>query len=115
MEMGLRVAGTEEIGLADDPPDWRRADVLQRHAQRMFPERAAAAAAPAGWGRGPGMPDSLPAIGAVPGHANIFVAAGHGHLGLTGAPHTGRMVAALVIGERPSISLDAYAPDRFGR
>jgi D-amino-acid dehydrogenase len=41
MEMGLRIAGTEELGHADDPPAWRRADVLQKQARRMFPPRAA--------------------------------------------------------------------------
>jgi D-amino-acid dehydrogenase len=63
----------------------------------------------------PGMPDSLPAIGPLPGLPNILVAAGHGHLGLTGAPHTGRIVAALASGEPPGIAMAPYAPDRFGR
>lgn len=114
MEVGLRVAGTEELGLADDPPSWRRAEVLQRQARRMFPN--ARLESGSRWmGPRPGTPDSLPAIGPLPGHANIFIAAGHGHLGLTGGPHTGRIVAALASGERPGIALEAYAPDRFGR
>ena len=113
MEPGLRIAGTEEIGLADDPPSWRRAAVLQAHAQRMFP--TARLDRGTRWmGPRPGTPDSLPAIGPLPVHANIFIAAGHGHLGLTGAPHTGRIVAALASGEPPGIALGAYAPDRFG-
>lgn len=58
-------------------------------------------------------PDSVQAIDAVPGQARIFVATGHGHLGLTGAPHTGQLVAELVTGARPSLPLDAYAPRRF--
>ena len=112
MEMGLRVAGTEELGVADDAPDWRRAEALQRHAQRLFP--TARLQQGSRWmGPRPGLPDSLPAIGAVPGQSRIFVATGHGHLGLTGAPHTGQLVAELVIGTRPSLSLDAYAPGRF--
>ena len=114
MEPGLRIAGTEEIGLPDDPPSWRRAAVLQAHAQRMFP--SARLDSGTRWmGPRPGTPDSLPAIGPLPGHANIFIATGHGHLGLTGAPHTGRLVAELASGEPPGIALGAYAPDRFGR
>jgi len=106
------VAGTEELGDADDAPDWRRAEVLQRHAQRLFPE--ARLQQGSRWmGPRPGLPDSLPAIGTVPGQPRIFVATGHGHLGLTGAPHTGQLVAELVTGTRPSLSLDAYAPGRF--
>ena len=112
MEPGVRVAGTEEVGLADDPPSWRRAAVLQGHAKRMFP--TARLDTGTRWmGPRPGTPDSLPAIGPLPGHANIFIATGHGHLGLTGGPHTGRIVAELASGKRPGIALDAYAPDRF--
>lgn len=114
MDDGLRVAGTEEIGLADDPPLWARAQILQVHAGKMFP--GARLAQGTRWmGPRPGTPDSLPAIGALHGHANIFVAAGHGHLGLTGAPNTGRIVAALAGGETPDLAMDAYSPQRFER
>lgn len=112
MEMGLRVAGTEELGHADDTPDWRRAEVLKRQAARMFPD-ANLGDASRWMGPRPGTPDSLPAIGPLPGHPNIFIAAGHGHLGLTGGPNTGRIVAAMASGERLNIPLEPYAPDRF--
>lgn len=112
MEMGLRVAGTEELGLADDPPAWRRAALLQRQVHRMFP--GADLSRGTRWmGPRPGLPDSLPAIGALPGHPGIFLATGHGHLGLTGAPHTGAIAAALVSGEPVAISLRPFAPERF--
>jgi D-amino-acid dehydrogenase len=112
MEPGLRVAGTEEIGLADDAPSWRRAVVLHAHARRLFPN--ANLGRPSRWmGPRPGTPDSLPVIGALPGHSRIFIAAGHGHLGLTGAPHTGHIVARIVSGEPAEIDLAAFAPGRF--
>ena len=112
MEMGLRIAGTEELGLADDPPAWRRAAILGRQAQRMFP--SARLDQGTRWmGPRPGLPDSLPAIGALPGQPRVLIAAGHGHLGLTGAPHTGRIVAALASGEPAGIGLGPYAPERF--
>jgi D-amino-acid dehydrogenase len=113
MEMGLRVAGTEELGLADDPPAWRRAAVLERQARAMFP-RARLADASRWMGPRPGTPDSLPAIGPLPGHPNILIAAGHGHLGLTGGPNTGRIVAAIASGERLNMDLEPYSPARFG-
>lgn len=114
MEMGLRFAGTEELGLADDPPAWRRADVLLRQARRMFP-KADLSDGTRWMGPRPGTPDSLPFIGPLPGHPNILVAAGHGHLGLTGGPATGRIVAALASGERLNMPLEPYALDRFAR
>lgn len=112
MEIGLRVAGTEELGLADDAPDWRRAEVLRTQARRMFPN-ANLDGGTQWMGPRPGTPDSLPAIGPLPGHPNIFIAAGHGHLGLTGGPNTGRIVASMASGERLNIPLEPYAPDRF--
>ncbi len=112
MEPGLRIAGTEELGLADDPPSWRRAEVLAKHLKQIFP-RAELSRGTRWMGPRPGTPDSLPAIGALPGHANIFIAAGHGHLGLTGAPLTAQLVAALVCGEPVKIALEPYAPNRF--
>ncbi len=112
MEMGLRIAGTEELGLADDRPAWRRADVLARQARRMFPNANLEKASK--WmGPRPGTPDSLPAIGPLPGHPNIMIAAGHGHLGLTGAPNTGRIIAAIASGERLNIDLAPFAPNRY--
>ena len=112
MEMGLRIAGTEEIGRAEDPPSWRRAEVLARQLRYMFPH--ANLASGSRWmGPRPGTPDSLPAIGPLPGHPNIFIAAGHGHLGLTGGPRTGQVVAAIASGERVSLPMEPYAPDRF--
>lgn len=112
MEMGLRVAGTEELGRADDSPDWNRAAVLDRQARAMFP-KARLENGSRWMGPRPGTPDSLPAIGPVPGYPNIFIAAGHGHLGLTGGPNTGRIVAALASGERLNMDLAPYAPGRF--
>ena len=114
METGLRVAGTEELGLADDTPDWRRAEVLKRQARRMFPN-ANLATSTRWMGPRPGTPDSLPAIGPLPGHPNILIAAGHGHLGLTGGPNTGRIIAAMASNERLNIPLEPYAPNRFAR
>lgn len=112
MEMGLRVAGTEELGLADDPASWRRADVLVRQARQMFPN-AKLDDFTRWMGPRPGTPDSLPAIGALPGNPNVFIAAGHGHLGLTGGPNTGRIVAAMASGERLNMDLSPYSPARY--
>ena len=114
MEMGLRVAGTEELGHADDAPDWRRAEVLKRQARRMFPN-ANLEEGKHWMGPRPGTPDSLPFIGPLPGHPNILIAAGHGHLGLTGGPNTGRIVAAMASGERLNEPLEPYAVNRFAR
>lgn len=112
MEMGLRIAGTEELGDPDAAPDWRRADALKAVVASVLP-RATLSQQSRWMGPRPGTPDSLPVIGAIPGHRNIIVATGHGHLGLTGGPMTARIVAAQVTGERMNLDLAPYALDRF--
>ncbi|TIV42712.1 MAG: FAD-binding oxidoreductase, partial [Mesorhizobium sp.] len=43
----------------------------------------------------------------------VIHAFGHGHLGLTLAPITARMVADLIAGRGSSVSLTPFATDRF--
>jgi D-amino-acid dehydrogenase len=64
-------------------------------------------------GRRPALPDTIPVIGQVPGHPDVILAFGHGHLGLTGAPMTGRIATAIAIGDRLNVDVAAYAPARF--
>ena len=112
MEMGLRCAGTAEFAGIDAAPDYRRARVFKALAKRLLPGLNTEATTE--WmGRRPSTPDSVPYIGPVPGHSNLFAGFGHGHLGLTGAPHTGRILTALVQGQDPGIALAPYRLDRF--
>ncbi len=109
---GIRVAGTAEFAGLAAPPDYARARVLVRKAQDVLPGLDATAASE--WmGCRPSLPDSLPVIGPAPGYANVYYAFGHGHLGLTFAATTARLIADLVAGRRPALPLDPYRPDRF--
>jgi D-amino-acid dehydrogenase len=64
-------------------------------------------------GHRPGSPDGLPLIGPAPGFGNLWLAAGHGQVGLALAAGTAAMVAALVAGERAPADPAPYAPARF--
>jgi D-amino-acid dehydrogenase len=109
---GLRLAGTDELGGLDLPPDWRRADLLLRHAQRLFPALDGPAAGH--WmGFRPSMPDSLPVISRTPRHPNAFLAFGHGHCGLMLGPRTGELVRDLVFDRPPVVDPTPYRVDRF--
>ena|SRR5271169_3413521 len=44
---------------------------------------------------------------------DVIYAFGHGHVGMTAAPMTGKLVADLVTGRPPSIDIVAFAPGRF--
>jgi D-amino-acid dehydrogenase len=59
------------------------------------------------------MPDSRPVIGPSRGGADVIHAYGHGHIGLTLAPITARLVAAVVAGREPELDLTPYLPHRF--
>ena len=113
MEMGVRSAGTAEFAGIDAAPDYRRAQVFVGHSKSLLP--ALNTEETVEWmGRRPSPPDSVPYIGEVPGYPRLFHGFGHGHLGLTGAPMTGRMVAALATEEPLNIDMKPYRLDRFG-
>jgi D-amino-acid dehydrogenase len=44
------------------------------------------------------MPDSVPIVGAAPGHAGLWLAVGHGHLGLTDSLPTAQRIADGILG-----------------
>ena len=64
------------------------------------------------YGWRPMTPDSLPFIGRTPAFSNVFLAAGHGMLGVSMSPGTGRLLAELVTGQTPHIDPQPYAVGR---
>lgn len=114
MDVGLRVAGTDEFAGLDAPPDWRRADVLWHNAKHILPALRPLDDSVSRWmGHRPGTPDSLPVIDRAPDHENVWFACGHGHMGLTWGPTTGRLIAGLVAGQPPNSDLAPYRITRF--
>ena len=112
MEMGVRVAGQAEFAGIYADPNYQRADVLETHMKRMFPQVHTGDSTR--WmGRRPAMPDSLPVIGPSVKQKNVYYAFGHGHLGLCGGAPTGRLIADLVGSRRPAIDLTPFRVDRF--
>lgn len=112
MDMGLRFAGTAEFAALDAPPDWRRAEVLEQQARRMFPgvriEKASR------WmGSRPSLPDGLPVLGKAPGCTNAWFAFGNSHFGMTAGPTMGKLVSELIAGRKTSIDIAPYAAERF--
>ena len=97
MEEGLRVGGTVEIAGLKRAPDMRRAALLERFARETFAGLEHLPAKP--WmGHRPCMPDSVPVVGAVPGMRGLWLAVGHGHLGLTDSINTGARIASELLG-----------------
>ncbi len=107
----LRVAGTVELGGLTAPASVHRILRLDQGARAIFPDLPQPSRS---WmGFRPSMPDSLPVIGPSRGGDTVMLAFGHGHLGLTLAPVTAAIIAALVAGKEPPLALDAVLPGRF--
>ena len=64
-------------------------------------------------GHRPSTPDSLPVLGPSRATPDVIYAFGHGHVGMTSAPMTGRVVADLIAGRPPAINIAPFAADRF--
>jgi D-amino-acid dehydrogenase len=107
----LRVAGTVELGGLTLPPSPHRIAKLIEGARAIFPDLPEPSR---DWmGFRPSMPDSVPVIGPSRTGADVIHAYGHGHIGLTLAPITAQIVAALVAGKAPPVDLAPYLPHRF--
>ncbi len=61
----------------------------------------------------PSMPDSLPVIGPSRGGADVLLAFGHGHIGLTLAPVTAEIIADMLAGRESVRDFSACHPGRF--
>ena len=117
MDTGLRFAGTVELAGLDAPPNWRRSQILLAQGRRMLPGLAKEHAEEriSMWmGHRPATPDSLPVIGPSRASPDVLYAFGHGHVGMTAAPMTGKIVADLVSGRAASIDIAPFAASRFG-
>ena len=110
----LRIAGTVEFARSEVAPDWRRTELLERQARRLFgpvlsPLRNR-------WrGSRPTLPDFLPAIGPLQPGSSVYAAFGHQHIGLTTAAVTGQLICDAILGRQPPFDPAPFSPDRFRR
>lgn len=109
---GIRVGGTVEMAGLQAPPDYRRAKVTVRRAREALPNLVCQDFTE--WmGHRPALPDTVPILSASARTRGLFYATGHGHLGLTLAATTARLMAELVAGDTPSVDLSPYRINRF--
>ena len=112
MEGRLRAAGIVEFGGLEAPPSPRPFELLKRGLTAAIPGIRWSETTQ--WmGHRPAPTDSIPVIGEVPGVKGAYAGFGHHHIGLTGGPKTGRLLAQIVTGRKPNIDLTPYSPARF--
>ncbi len=112
MEMGLRVTSAVDLVAREIPPNFRQILHLVPQINAIFPMEEQLLDEP--WmGNRPSTPDSLPIIGPAVGHNNLWLAFGHGHLGLTLGPKTGLLIANAMVGKPRHAEASAFLPARF--
>lgn len=110
---GYRLGSTMEFSGFDDAANPRRLAALERGAAEYLVEPTGPARREEWHGWRPMTWDDLPILGRAPGHNNLFLATGHGMMGMGMSAGTGRLLADLMTGRTPAIDPAPYAPSRF--
>jgi D-amino-acid dehydrogenase len=111
----LRIAGVFDLTGLDLTLRRKRIEMILRDSRPYFrdwePERVELE-----WtGLRPYPADGLPILGRVPGHERLFLATGHGRLGITMAPTTGKLLASVILDGASPPELEPFGIDRFLR
>lgn len=112
MAAGLRLLSGVELARHGAPPNPAQLAAVEPEARGTLAFGDALEPAPWGGSR-PSTPDGLPVIGRAPRHRRIVFAFGHGHIGLSTGPITGRLVAELIAGAAPSLPLAPFGAERL--
>jgi glycine oxidase len=107
---GLLLAGStlEDVGFDNTTTEEVRLE-LETKAQAIYPVLKDAPVLKHWSGLRPGTPENLPTICAHPTIKNLYLNTGHFRYGLTMAPASAQLVAALMSGEKPQIDATPYA------
>ena len=112
MTRGLQIGGTIEFSGPDAEPNFKRADIILEKARKILPQLKLDDVE-YGIGYRPFLPDTKPVIDRSARLKNVFLAFGHGQLGLTLGATTGRLIADLVSGRPPAQDLTPFSARRF--
>ncbi|NNG02548.1 MAG: FAD-binding oxidoreductase [Inquilinus sp.] len=111
MDGGLRCAGVVEFGGLEAGPSDAPLALLRKQVGETFPTLEFDGVE--NWlGHRPAPADSLPLIGEI-GNTGVIAGFGHHHIGLTGGPKTGRLIADLITANGTNLDLAPYNPGRF--
>ncbi len=109
---GIRVGGTVEMAGLDAAPNYRRARITVKRAREALPNLRCEDFTE--WmGHRPALPDTVPIMSASAKTPGVYVATGHGHLGVTYGATTARLMGDLITGAIPPVDMRPYRIDRF--
>jgi D-amino-acid dehydrogenase len=110
----IRVGGTAQLSGFDLGLAEARRRTLEFVVSDLFPHGGDVARAEFWTGLRPMTPDGTPIVGGTD-IDNLFLSTGHGTLGWTMAAGTGRVMADLLSGREPEISMEGLTVARYGR
>jgi D-amino-acid dehydrogenase len=110
----IRVGGTAQLSGFDLGLAEARRRTLEFVVSDLFPRGGDVARAEFWTGLRPMTPDGTPIVGGTD-IDNLFLSTGHGTLGWTMAAGTGRVMADLLSGREPEISMEGLTVARYGR
>lgn len=110
---GFRLGSTMEFSGFDDTLNERRLAALERGAAEYLHEPVGPEVRERWFGWRPMSCDDVPIIGRAPGHERLWLATGHGMMGVGMSAGTGQLLADLMLGRAPAIDPAPYRPARF--
>ncbi len=110
----LRIAGLFDLTGLDETLRRKRLATILRDAAPYFRDWKAEEVELEWTGLRPYPADGLPVLGRVPGNERVFLATGHGRMGITLAPTTGRLLAEVILDGAAPPELEPFSVDRFG-
>lgn len=113
LENSLRFGGTMELTGMDFEINFGRVDTIMRAARDYLGQVENLDVGKIKCGLRPCTPDGLPIIDRSPGYKNLIIATGHGMLGITQAPITGRLISQLACEQTPEVDLTPLRLNRF--
>jgi D-amino-acid dehydrogenase len=111
----IRVAGTMELSGLDERLDERRLAAVARSAAHYLTGWRDGSREEDWMGMRPMTADGLPVLGRPAAWRNVYLATGHGMVGVMLAPASGRAIARLALENAELPELGPFNPDRFLR
>ncbi|WP_207531731.1 NAD(P)/FAD-dependent oxidoreductase [Desertivirga arenae] len=115
MNGSIRLGGTMEIDKINSRVNMNRVKGIVESTRNYFPglKPELPEISNVWYGFRPCSPDGLPYIGRSQKLNNLIVATGHGMMGLSLGPATGKLVSELIKEEKTSLDVSVYSPNRF--
>jgi D-amino-acid dehydrogenase len=110
---GYRLGSTMEFSGFDTRLNEHRLGALERGAREFLHEPVGAQLHERWYGWRPMSRDDIPLIGRAPGHRHLWLATGHGMMGVGMSAGTGQLMADMIQGRAPAIDPTPFDPARF--